>query len=408
MIRLSPSEPTTIDDVVASASSNDPDGDTLEFSYAWALQDEPDTIVSSINVLSSDDTAKSQVWIVSAEAFDGREYGPSASMTVTIVNAPPVIEQVEISPTSDVFNDTTLTCLATAEDPDQIEDLSHIVYEWFVDGISQGQGDELELNPTSIEPNDVVVCQATAYDVDGDASMSQQSVSVGNRAFVIHDAYLTPQNPVVDDVLEVFVDTTDPDLQSLNIVYTWSVNTTVVSNPTSTLSGVFAKGDVVDVQVDVDDGDHTSSLSFSTIIQNSPPSQPVVATLPSAPMAGQDDLLCDLDVGSMDADGDAISYAVTWTKNGSTYSGPTSTTYIGDDTISASETLLNDVWTCQIGASDGTDVVLSGVETFTTINDYCEYYVSQTCTTSTTTWEYGRNSYWCQSNLRVVLQPRLY
>lgn len=393
VIVLSPSEPSTIDDIVASASANDPDGDVLEFSYSWVLQEEPDTVRSSTNVLSSDETTKGQVWIVTAEGFDGRETGPSSSTSVTIVNAPPVIDQVVISPNTNVFNDGTLTCFSTASDPDQAEDLSHITYEWFSNGISLSQTEEVVLNPMSVEPNDAVICQATAFDVDGDSSMLQQSILVENREFVINDAYLTPDFPVVDDVLEVYVDATDPDLQTLNVGYSWFVNSATVSTSGSTLSGMFVKGDVVDVEINIDDGDHTSMLSYSTTIVNSAPSQPGVVGLPNAPMAGQDDLLCDLDVGSFDADGDAISYAITWTKNGSTYSGPTSTTHLNDDTIPASQTSLNDVWACQIGASDGVDVVLSSVVGFTTINDYCEYYVSQTCTTSSTTWQYGRNSY---------------
>ena len=268
--------------ILASASANDPDGDVLEFSYTWALQEEPDTVRSSTNVLSSDETTKGQVWIVTAEGFDGRETGPSSSTSVTIVNAPPVIDQVVISPNTNVFNDGTLTCFSTASDPDQVEDLSHITYEWFSNGISLSQTEEVVLNPMSVEPNDAVICQATAFDVDGDSSMLQQSILVENREFVINDAYLTPDFPVVDDVLEVYVDATDPDLQTLNVGYSWFVNSATVSTSGSTLSGMFVKGDVVDVEINIDDGDHTSMLSYSTTIVNSAPSQPGVVGLPNA------------------------------------------------------------------------------------------------------------------------------
>ena len=54
--------------------------------------------------------------------------------------------------------------------------------------------------------------------------------------------------------------------------------------------------------------------------------------------------------------------SITWSvgrKNGSTYSGPTSTTNLPDDTIPGSQVSLNDNWSCEIHADDGVDSVNS-------------------------------------------------
>lgn len=392
LIQISPETPSTIDTVTAQAVANDADGDTLEYEYAWSLQSDPQNIISTTNVLSADETAKGQDWQVTATPFDGIDQGPASTLSFTIKNAPPVIDEVLITPDTLVYNDSTLSCSATATDPDQVEDLSYIRLEWFENGISLGQEAELALNPSSISPNDTVICQATAVDVDGESSTSQASVSIENREFIVNSSALFPVSPRVDDVLEVVIDATDPDLQSLNISYNWLLNSSSVAS-TETLSGVFVHGDTVELQITIDDGDFSSQISHATTILNSPPTVPTATTYPSGPMAGQDNLICDLDAASSDADGDSLTYTIIWTKNGNPYTGSTQTTYISDDTIPASQTSLNDVWKCQIAVSDGFDASISPEVTFATVNDYCQSYQSQTCTTSTTTWSYGRNAY---------------
>ena len=393
LIEISPEEPSTIDDVTAMAVANDIDGDSLQYSYVWAMVEEPDTIISSTNQLSAAETTKGQVWQVTATPSDGYEQGPSSTISFTIKNAPPVIDEVVITPDAGIYNNSTLTCAATATDPDQAEDLSYITLEWFNNGTSLGQEAELVLDSASIAPDDTIICQATAADVDGESSTSQASVLVENREFVLYESSLSPLSPRVDDVLELYVDVMDPDGQELDIQYDWLVNASAVSSGSETLSGVFVRGDVVEGQITITDGEFSTTLPHTTTIGNSSPTSPTVTTTPSAPLEGQDALICELDTPSADADGDAITYTVSWTKNGSPYSGTTQTTYITDDTIPASATSLNDVWKCQISASDGYDLALSPEETFTTVNGYCSYYVSQTCTTSSTTWQYGRNAY---------------
>ena len=54
-----------------------------------------------------------------------------------------------------------------------------------------------------------------------------------------------------------------------------------------------------------------------------------------------------------DGDGDTVSQAISWTKNGSNYTGSTSTTTYRDDTIPGSATVDGDVFECSVTANDG-------------------------------------------------------
>lgn len=392
LLEISPVAPTSVDEVTVLATASDPNGDTLSYEYNWVLVEAPDIAVSSTNQLSAVHTERGQQWQVSAIPFDGLEYGPSSTLNFSIGNAAPVIDMVEIAPSTEVYNDSELTCSATASDPDSNEDLVSLTYRWLNNGTELGQSEELSLDSSIAAPGDAIICQVTVEDSEGLSTMAQASVEIGNREFVVHSSSLTPSSPTVSDTLELTIDVTDIDDQPLQIAYAWSVNSNAVAESTNLLSPQFFRGDIVDVQATIEDGEFTSIVSETVTIVNSVPTVPTITTTPSAPIEGQDDLICEVDTPSTDADGDGLNYQVVWTKNGSTYGGNTTTTYIADDTIPASDISLNDVWECTLLVDDGIDSVTSTTEAFTTVNGYCSVYVSQTCYTTTTHTAYGRHA----------------
>ena len=391
LIEVSPEQPTSIDDVTALATATDANGDTLSYVFSWHLVDDEMNIVSTSNQLSSEHTVKGDTWVVNAYAEDEYGSGPSSSLQIGILNGPPVIDGIEIVPSTGVYNDSVLTCTASAEDPDAESEQVFLEYKWMLNGQIIGSEQEVTLDPDVVEPTDEVICVVTATDTEMASASSQTSVTVDNRAFVIHGSGLTPSSPTVSDTLEFWVDVTDPDLQEPSVSYAWTVNGQSISSNTMNLSNQFVKLDTVEVIATITDGVDTQQASGSTVIVNSIPTTPTVVVSPSTPMEG-DDLYCDLDVPSTDADGDTINYLVAWTKNGSTYSGPTSTTNLPDDTVPGSQVSLNDNWSCEIYADDGVDSVNSGPQSFTTVNGWCTYTVPQTCYNTVSTTNYGRHS----------------
>ncbi len=391
LIEVSPEEPTSIDDVTALATATDANGDTLSYVFSWHLVDDEMNVVSTSNQLSSEHTVKGDTWVVNAYAEDEYGSGPSSSLQIGILNGPPVIDGIEIAPSTGVYNDSVLTCTASAEDPDAESEQVFLEYKWMLNGQIIGSEQEVTLDPAVVEPTDEVICVVTATDTELASASSQTSVTVENRELMVNGSGLTPASPTVNDTLEFWVDVTDPDLQEPSIAYSWTVNGQAVTGNTMNLSSQFVKLDTVEVVATITDGVDTQQASGSTVIVNSTPTTPTVVVSPSTPMEG-DDLYCDLDVPSTDADGDTINYLVSWTKNGSTYSGPTSTTNLPDDTVPGSQVALNDNWSCEIYADDGVDSVNSGPQSFTTVNGWCTYTVPQTCYNTVSTTNYGRHS----------------
>jgi len=77
---------TTTDDLIASATASDPNGDSLTLEWEW-----PGTSATT-NTLSADHTSKGESWKVRVRASDGALYSDWAeSNSVVIENTPPVL-----------------------------------------------------------------------------------------------------------------------------------------------------------------------------------------------------------------------------------------------------------------------------------------------------------------------------
>ena len=85
--------------------------------------------------------------------------------------------------------------------------------------------------------------------------------------------------------------------------------------------------------------------SVTTAPENSPPSAPGVAIVPTDPATNQP-LRCELVVASIDDEGDLITYRTEWLQNGSA-TGQT------ESSVSSTTTAVGDEWTCRITANDG-------------------------------------------------------
>ena len=51
--------------------------------------------------------------------------------------------------------------------------------------------------------------------------------------------------------------------------------------------------------------------SVTTVILNSPPNEPSVSISPNTP-GEEEDLICQIDIESLDIDGDSLTYSTTW------------------------------------------------------------------------------------------------
>jgi hypothetical protein len=260
-----PENPNTEDDITATASgSTDADGGSVTYTYEWIYGS---TTVSG-STLSSSSTEKGQIWTVVATPNDGTANGPSVSQSVTIGNTSPTDLVVSITPSSGVYNNSELTCSATANDVDSSDTLEYS-YEW-----STGQTTDAITLDASLNPMDSVTCTVTATD-GTDSVSNSESVTLENRSPVLSNLIIETDGDLWNGTtLTCSAEVTDEDGESPQIVYTWSLpNASSIEGETYTLENV-SDGDIFTCTASVEDGyggTDTVSDSVTTATTNTPP-----------------------------------------------------------------------------------------------------------------------------------------
>lgn len=149
----------------------------------------------------------------------------------------------------------------------------------------------------------------------------------------------------------------DVDSDAVSVSYQWSVygagGSRAAGNGSVMLPGSeFSRAERVSVTAVPNDGqlEGAAVTSSQVTIQNAPPTAPGLGLSPSSPF-DSDNLVCTLATPSTDPDGDAVTHAFVWERNGSAYNGATSTTTTS--TVPASATVVGETWFCAIEANDG-------------------------------------------------------
>ena len=86
---------------------------------------------------------------------------------------------------------------------------------------------------------------------------------------------------------------------------------------------------------------------------NTPPTAPALRIQPTHPRPFGSDLRCEIESPSIDTDGDAVAYTVSWTRNGSPFDADAST-HLKADTVLAKHLREGDDWACPVAPTDGT------------------------------------------------------
>jgi len=282
--------------------------------------------------------------------------GLSGSATATLqVNQGPSAPTVEISPASPGTDDD-LGVVIRSESVDPDGDAVSYSYRWYRDEVEATSWTGTTVDASATSRGQTWRVEVVPSDGSASGAAGSDEVEIGNTAPTLSSVSLTPTSAYTNDTLNANIGSADADGDSVSASYTWTVNGSTVSASGSTLSGVswFDKGDRVAVTVTPTDGTDSGAplTSSTTTVLNSPPTAPGATIEPADPIEGEDDLLCELDTSSTDADGDSISYTITWS-NGSTSYGDALTTLRDGDTVAAEDTVDGEVWTCTITPNDG-------------------------------------------------------
>ena len=359
---LGPTPANTSSTLSCQASSTDPDGQALSYTYLWY---QGSVLTSYTNSsLPSTATAKNQTWTCMVTPDDGLTQGPTGSASITIDNSPPVITSTQILPGSSVSSTETLTCTVSANDADGESLTTDFV--WTSNGNSVGTGQDLDLASLNAQYGDSFTCTATVTDSDGATASNSATATVSNVPPSISTLTLTPTSPDTNSLLTVAAVAVDPEGDPITLTYQWRVNGVLQPVTGTELDGsqYFTKGDFIAITVTPSDPTQSGTpTSATTTILNSAPTSASIAITPNSPVEGQDDLICDIQSPASDADGDSIDYIITWEVDGVAYPfGDTASPWVGpvstnwtDDTVPASDTIAGEEWTCAITPTDGTD-----------------------------------------------------
>ena len=351
-VTLTPESPTQTQTLTCTSIATDIDGGTPTLTFAWSnavtgatYQSTSTSSNSATLALASiqANTSDEIVCTVTATDSDGGSHVQSQGVII-ISELPTFDSSAQITPSVGVYTNTLLTCSAVVTDPE--DGVIVPSYEWFVGSLSLGTNQTYVVSAADTDVGDSITCVATAVDSAGNSITSTDDVIVENTVPVLTGPSLGTTTAYNDDVLTCSASIVDPD-ESLLLSYAWEVGGipvgTISSLDLATTSAMPL--DVVTCTVSATDASGIPvSGSASLTIENRPPTQPTVSISPVSPFAGIDDLVCSAS-GSLDDDGQTISYSYSWSSSlGQSGAGTT---------ISASMTSDGEVWTCTVTPNDG-------------------------------------------------------
>jgi hypothetical protein len=312
-LQVEPAAPGSHEDITATATGQDDDGDLVSFDYLWSL--EADGSTHSGDTLPSELTTAGDTWTISVTPSDDEGEGEPASMTVRVDNSLPEIESVLLWPDPAYETDTLhVQVMASDVDGDELT----LIYAWTVDGSVVLEGEQDSLTGDHFDKHQQVQVSVTANDGFGDSEpMNSDSLTISNSPPSASGASLDPA-----ELYEASVGSCvgsgwqDPDGDAETYATSWWVDGVLVSSA-STLDGTsFDRGQAVACGVTPDDGDDQGEILVSEPVEvlNTPPTITSASLSSTSPQVG--DTLTATISGASDDDGDTVTTSYTWTVDG--------------------------------------------------------------------------------------------
>ena len=332
--------------LTCSATGADVDDGAISPTFTWMNGTEnigsgPSIILDSTLVLPSDTID------CIALVTDNNGAFVEAMTSVSVQNAlPEFTSPATISSASGVYTNEELTCTATIMDSEDGEIFPSFV--WNVEGVEVATGPTYTISAEESDVGNTVACVVTVEDSHGGIRNSVNTAIIENTAPTVTSLEILPATVYNDAGVLCDLEGDDVDLDAVTVTYTWSADgvelgyASVLNLDTTAL----LPSDILVCEILATDthGDSVQD-SISITIENRAPSTPVVSvSWPSNKIYPQssEDVTCLATAD--DPDGENLTYSFSWTSNfGATVSGPV---------LPASETSVEDLWTCTVTASD--------------------------------------------------------
>ncbi len=232
--------------------------------------------------------------------------GEQEGKSPTEANLPPVISFVTISP-NNPNRQSNLSLQVQSQNPSRGP--MTFRYQWFRNDEEIPGENGIVLRSENFKKGDVIRAKVTPSNgkTDGSSVLSPP-VKILNSPPVIQEVWIEPKVARVTDPLKVIVKSSDPDGDSINYVYKWEKNGTLLSGENADIlePTLFKKRDSITVTVTPSDGEATGrpKKSEAVIIANSPP------TITSSPPTSPDGKIYTYRVRANDPDNDPIIFTL--------------------------------------------------------------------------------------------------
>ncbi|MHA2216427.1 MAG: InlB B-repeat-containing protein [Candidatus Hodarchaeales archaeon] len=360
---ITPTDPKTTNDLVASYTFSDADSDTESGSeIIWYLNGMLQGSLNGSITIQVSNTSKGEEWHFKIHPNDGTDFGSwmSSPTNVTISNTMPSASNLQLTP-SDPKKGDNLIASYDYFDVD-LDGESGTQIRWYKNGILQvALNDLLTVDSSLTAKGENWFFSVEPFDgIEFGTIKTSITATIGNSAPTATNIQFSPASPTASSNLDVTYSFTDldSDLQTGTQIR-WYKNNIIqptYNDLTQVLASELSKGDLWNVSIRVSDGtDYSEWNNASVNIQNS---APVVVEfsasiyVPTSGLFTSNNLLANWEVN--DADGDSIvDFYIRWFKfNGSMYE---IFSLENNTEVSPSYTMKSDEWRFRVQVFDGDD-----------------------------------------------------
>ena len=257
---ISPSQPTTLNDLFLTYNTQDLDGDQIiATEIEWSL-DNTLTMQSS-TIIQSSITERDQIWSAKIRVSDGIDWSTWSFVEVTIINSAPVISDLQLAPTNSYTNDSLSFTYAYSDFDDDV--MGSPTITWYKDSVEQTNLENQNTVPASLTTKgenwtvSVYGNDGTELSIDSLAS----SVLIQNSIPTVMIEDMPENISFVDNQalgLTILPEFTDADDDQINFQISWLRNgfrEGSLDNSTFVDAQYFGAGQSWTCQITFDDGE---------------------------------------------------------------------------------------------------------------------------------------------------------
>ncbi len=314
---------TTLDDIIATWSESDPDGDVIDgHEIIWSKNGQTVAQAEGMNPLPATFTTKGEQWSVSVRAWDGEAWSPwTSSPTLTVANAAPEVLSVDLtSPSFSALHNLSVNLTSSDVDGDQVQ-LTQV--QWFLNGAEQlGLTSGDQMGASELTRGDAWHAVVTISDGTDEAQATTPSVVIVNAAPTVSILWAEETNALTDLIPTISVDDADGDDTTYTTV--WFKNgfrDANLANSSSVSSEKLAPEQTWRLVVVANDGSETSAPAEATTTLVNQAPNPVIEVVSSDVWLEEATVLSA--EASTDADGSIVAYRWMWEGGAATGERPT-------------------------------------------------------------------------------------